>query len=1511
MTHSHLLSLRNVAARRSRGSVLLLVVSLLVLLALMATAYLSSVRLDATAASPTGQTTALNIPSQTMGADPATLQQQLSNTRARVLEAITRDLYSTVNGTTYFRRPGGYADPTSAAVVDAYEDIDSGLLVRYTTNGTNRFPVRVSTDTFLASRYPERRDIFPGAVAEDSLRPYWPAISWIDLTSSSYQPYRRLGPTDDVDVDPAATSPLTSTDLEDGDRMNGGTGVAYADNSDDQSYFSVNNALNTSNLNFRDPRWDLNGAANDAGQGSSLVDSPTDPDGQIKVRTHLIPSYVEVAPNPVGTSTYRRLYPAFDVDGDPATVADRFLAADADGDNIADSGLVYLGTSNGLHYYAGVRVVDNAAAVNLNTAFFRERELGSETSTGPLTYPANDLNGNESFLAAIHANRAFFRSNIGLFEGIASQGRMTLDLDQDNDVSPFTGANASVNNAAQVFGQFDDRAAEMRVLRNGRTGVSGSGANVWVRAGDVTSANALLDSDPMVDTSNKRLDFDYFSQGDAFEFQFARRLDEPSPNGRASIFSRFSESATLALAVPPGMFNPFTPSAIDSLLLRTLTQPAINYYPTRPGTAITAIPAPNFALAFSNLPPSKLTTGAGIVGDFFTVDYWFNVNHNHDDTDGTVTRALFLGGISAAGYSGVANFTAAEITTMLGASARAQVVTSNPISSSAPLPRFDTGNLPATEAGRVHPPTLNPDMVAQPDRFFFVESPLVGTSIETVPAARVHDYRVGLNTARFRDLWRGFWAAMADPTNGTRPFDVNPAIDDDTDASPTTYAAAPELDPAKLVSIGAFTGTTDEQQAITLQLRSAIAAVNVEDARDSDENVTVRVIDLYGADSVNRQRSASPVLRAVVYGQERQAYLSRAIIQQKSTVLAGQPSTSATESIELLFSVYGGDGTPVSISGWEARILSASGALITSVALTAPAVNSGGAQHVVVAASGLSEIDAPAGATEVLGVTALNTALKSASTGGLRIQLVRPALVGGTMTNAVDSVVVDEIDLSMSADLPNIPMGDVNLPVADFNRYRLHTYRRNRNFDHSVAFPGPRANSQNATNGFEVVEVQTSGTSDNSPPTITEIIFSTFNGESVSFQIGGNPTDQLIASDPATTPARFPFGAFARDADIARIPFFGHFAIAAAGTGVPSPTFVLPATADINMIRTSAFTADLTVAEADASIGRFVPASDSSSPDTAAYDISSSVAGSRTISSAQYVKPLDWRGRALQFVSAIHNPGDDAIPNLALPLGDTLPTSNLYNAATDEANGFFRTQSGAWRWSSGGTEITTDLVANTPVPVPVAVANTPGVTANSDADKRTPIEGKININTAGVQVLNQLPLAYNGATGEIEPEANLAIAREIVENRRVNGPFRSIYDLNRVAAFRDPSVSTNYTLGAPSPLPAGVPQNANSSVVSIGGDTTIYGDYSPDAILGDLEDRNANVIRLSNLISTRSDSFTVYIVVQAWAPASGTTPPRAVGERRMAMTVDRSQITGSDTPEAAIGKLRLREIVLP
>ena len=73
------------------------------------------------------------------------------------------------------------------------------------------------------------------------------------------------------------------------------------------------------------------------------------------------------------------------------------------------------------------------------------------------------------------------------------------------------------------------------------------------------------------------------------------------------------------------------------------------------------------------------------------------------------------------------------------------------------------------------------------------------------------------------------------------------------------------------------------------------------------------------------------------------------------------------------------------------------------------------------------------------------------------------------------------------------------------------------------------------------------------------------------------------------------------------------------------------------------------------------------------------------------------------------------------------------------------------------------------------------------------------------------------------------------------------------------------------------------------------GDFSPfgagkDGVSHDFEEQFLLLNKISNLITTRSDSFTVYILVQGWRGA-GTNAPKLVVQRRVAFIQDRSAVT--------------------
>jgi hypothetical protein len=203
-------------------------------------------------------------------------------------------------------------------------------------------------------------------------------------------------------------------------------------------------------------------------------------------------------------------------------------------------------------------------------------------------------------------------------------------------------------------------------------------------------------------------------------------------------------------------------------------------------------------------------------------------------------------------------------------------------------------------------------------------------------------------------------------------------------------------------------------------------------------------------------------------------------------------------------------------------------------------------------------------------------------------------------------------------------------------------------------------------------------------------------------------------------------------------------------------------------------------------------------------------------------------------------------------------------------------------------------------PAPAGGYRTPGISssggnaANTEIDQQVPIEGLININTAPAAVLAQLPLVVDKTTGKIMVNETQAMAQAIVNFRDVDdgtgvphGPFKNLFELNRVINPGAPGQGFRNMWGQQ-------PDNGDSN--------DSLGDYTPvgpaatsvDGVTMDYEERYGNLIRLSNLLTTRSDVYTVYVLIQGWKNV-GTQFPVLVAERRSAFIADRSRINSSNS----------------
>jgi hypothetical protein len=193
-------------------------------------------------------------------------------------------------------------------------------------------------------------------------------------------------------------------------------------------------------------------------------------------------------------------------------------------------------------------------------------------------------------------------------------------------------------------------------------------------------------------------------------------------------------------------------------------------------------------------------------------------------------------------------------------------------------------------------------------------------------------------------------------------------------------------------------------------------------------------------------------------------------------------------------------------------------------------------------------------------------------------------------------------------------------------------------------------------------------------------------------------------------------------------------------------------------------------------------------------------------------------------------------------------------------------------------------------------------------EESAPIDGLVNVNTANWRVLAAVPwVPWNYGAGfpttisglTSRGLAQLAIAQSIVRYRDYNdgslpggqpphghGPFKTLFELGRVPIYH--------------PL-TGVPMGillrdclGQSTALTSHFDYTAGnlspGDGTSDNVFNDFESQYLMINRISNLVTTHSDSFTVYVLVQGWRNAETANPTLAV-QRRAALIVDRSAIT--------------------
>jgi len=365
----------------------------------------------------------------------------------------------------------------------------------------------------------------------------------------------------------------------------------------------------------------------------------------------------------------------------------------------------------------------------------------------------------------------------------------------------------------------------------------------------------------------------------------------------------------------------------------------------------------------------------------------------------------------------------------------------------------------------------------------------------------------------------------------------------------------------------------------------------------------------------------------------------------------------------------------------------------------------------------------------------------------------------------------------------------------------------------------------------------------------------------------------------------FPFGGFARNGDILQVSFISAYRIVETDDNTGPHTFILP----------------VTVAALRADDGDY--GDDSDAPDP------------------RQGHPVEEVGRFCPIdpteLSRTHLPGI-VRPDWKMP-NDLLLPENL----NQKYRYHFAKQLFDWLtvWSPHDDylpEADPQQYARLSVP-PQPVANENPLLANSPpgnpfgvGEIYAPLEGLVNINTAPWRVLAAVPwMPAKLPSGRVltaaqRPQINCRIAQEIIYYRdyddgqkraggqpRGHGPFRNLFELNVVPV----------RLNGLSIRPDGMPvKPGNDQIVFFRNLLGYWGDHEFDVaqgnlaalagksgVKGDFAAKFLMMTRVSNLLTTRSDSFTVYLIVQGWKEAE-TDHPRLVAQKRSAFIVDRAML---------------------
>jgi hypothetical protein len=382
----------------------------------------------------------------------------------------------------------------------------------------------------------------------------------------------------------------------------------------------------------------------------------------------------------------------------------------------------------------------------------------------------------------------------------------------------------------------------------------------------------------------------------------------------------------------------------------------------------------------------------------------------------------------------------------------------------------------------------------------------------------------------------------------------------------------------------------------------------------------------------------------------------------------------------------------------------------------------------------------------------------------------------------------------------------------------------------------------------------------------------------IQLNAAGFPGPHPIAT-AGTAPNVHPYGAFARNADILQVTFIGSYRV-----GFADPVDLNMSVLEVNPVTMdSCFGNDSdpqnddqasdTIVQSREQVGRFAPIRDRTA--TSLYDdLNPDGDFNRDSTNGGNKWRYRWAIDLFDYLT-VNSPGNDYLPDV--PTNQQTPYTPQREPVDNDG------------------DVTVGDIDTT----------TPTTTQGPGVEDAVPVQGLINVNTAPWRVIGALPFLPAGDTYGFAPgatpgsgtwtpsspdgeEDNITLAKQIVAWRDgrpgpggwpAQGPFRSAFDFYRVPAFVDLQEKlVTATAGT------GGPDDAD-------GDFTPYnaGSAAVDPVRYDFEEQFLLLNRVSNLVTTRSDSFTVYILVQGWRNV-GTPTPEVVAQRRVAFIQDRTTV---------------------